>query len=58
MTLEKWTGLLMKEQRKLETDLPIFFDPSNWKEASEALKIYIKNVDEMTEVYNMENKGN
>jgi hypothetical protein len=56
MTEEKWMGIFMEENRKyMDTSFNNNISPTTWEEHKDALMELIKAVDEVTEVYNMEN---
>lgn len=56
MNKEKWEENVGKEMEKLEDAAGEFDGPENWPAVKKELKEFIKNVDELTEVYN-EEKG-
>lgn len=55
MTIEKWMGLFMQEIRDYENKMVPASSPAEWVVLKGQLITLIKNVDELNEVYNMEN---
>ena len=56
MTLEKWYELYITYAN--ESNKVMLVTPINWIKKKNMILNYIKNVDELTEIYNNENKGN
>jgi len=56
MTKEKWLNVVDQENMKAQDGSPAFLDPENWHIAKKQILNLIKNIDEATEVYNLENK--
>lgn len=54
MTKEKWDEIFKKECKDCHNKTPIVIDAGNYFVFRELLMNLVKNVDELTEVYNME----
>jgi len=56
MTKEKWLDVVENENFKAQDKYPAYISPENWHVAKQAILDCVKNIDEATEVYNLENK--
>jgi hypothetical protein len=57
MTKKQWHEFAIMEWSRLSHDKVLIISVKDWPEQKEKVLTYLKNMDSLTEVYNMENKG-
>jgi hypothetical protein len=56
MNKEKYREVVVEESRELENMGPIV-DPESWRQAKPKIERFVREMDQLTEVYEMENQN-